>query len=121
VRDKRSIVVLAILLLGFVSGAIGQLVAPEQVISPVDIAFSLVGAFLVFFWYRFDTDAMHYRRNPLLSVAVVALGLVALPYYFFRSRGFARGLLASAMFLLLVIAYSLLQMAGEASAQALYA
>ena len=79
-----------------------------------------VGVFLVFLWYRFDTDAMNYRRSPLLNVAVVALALVALPYYFFRSRGFTRGLLASAMFLLVFAAYSLLQMAGETTVSAWY-
>jgi hypothetical protein len=119
-RDKRSIVVVATLLLGFVSGAVRQFFAPEQLISPLDIAFMLVGVFLVFLWYRFDTDAMHYRRSPLLNVAVVALAVVALPYYFFRSRGFARGLLASAMFLLVFAAYSLLQMAGEMAVSAGY-
>jgi hypothetical protein len=35
-----------------------------------------------------------------------------LPYYFFRTRGFSRGLLASAVFLGLGIAYALLQYAG---------
>ncbi len=119
-RDKRSIVVGAALLLGFASGAVRQLVAPDQVISPVDIAFMLVGVFLVFLWYRFDTDLMRYRRSPLLNVAVVALGLIALPYYFLRSRGFVRGSLASLVFLLLVVAYSLLQMAGEATVAAWY-
>jgi len=119
-RDKRSIVLAATLLLGFVSGVVRELVAPEQLISPLDIAFMLIGVFLVFLWYRFDTDVMRYRRSPLLNVAVVALALVALPYYFFRSRGFARGLLASVMFLLVFAAYSLLQMAGETAVSAWY-
>lgn len=43
-------------------------------------------SYLSFFWYRLDSDERGYRRNPWLNTGVVALGMVAIPYYLARSR-----------------------------------
>jgi hypothetical protein len=59
-----------------------------------------------------DSDERGYKRSALLNVGVIALAIVVLPYYFFRTRGFARGLAASVLFLVAGIMYSLLQYAG---------
>ena len=44
----------------------------------------------------------------LSSAMVIGLGIVALPYYFFRTRGLRRGALATLFFLLIVTSYSVL-------------
>jgi hypothetical protein len=46
-------------------------------------------------------------------VGVVGLGLIALPYYFFRSRGARGGATALALALLCLVAMGLLTTAGE--------
>ncbi len=47
---------------------------------------SLIFSLLVFMWYWVDSQARGFRRQPLLSVAVVAVAFLAIPYYLFRSR-----------------------------------
>lgn len=68
--------------------------------------------FLVFAWYRFDSDEIGYRRGLMLNAGVIALTAFALPYYFFRSRGLWRGLLYTATLFSLVAVWNMLQTAG---------
>ena len=55
---------------------------PQWLTVSTSLAFSL----LMFWWYWLDSEARGYRRTPLLNVAVVALAIVAIPYYVVRSR-----------------------------------
>lgn len=73
---------------------------------------SLVCAVLVFTWYYLDSGERDYPRTPLLNMMVVAVGLVAIPYYLFRSRGMRRGLRAFGMFLLALLLWFVLAAAG---------
>jgi amino acid transporter len=47
---------------------------------------SLMFSYLCFYWYRLDSEARLYRRSRWLSVGVVMLAIVAVPYYLVRSR-----------------------------------
>jgi hypothetical protein len=94
-------------------GAIGQYAYSNSPMPPSDLWLSLVAAFLVFFWYRLDSDQLQYRRSVWLNVGVIALGIVALPYYFFRSRGFKRGMLATLLFFLSILGWAALGVAGQ--------
>ena len=48
---------------------------------------SMIGfSVLIFAWYKFDSDIRGYKRSPLLNVSVVAVGMLAVPYYLIRSR-----------------------------------
>lgn len=55
---------------------------PEWMVVATSMVFSL----LCFWWYWLDASARSYRRTPLLNVAVVALAVLAIPYYVIRSR-----------------------------------
>jgi hypothetical protein len=55
---------------------------PQWSVIGTSIAFSM----LVFWWYWSDSESRSFRRSPLLNVAVVAVGFVAIPYYLLRSR-----------------------------------
>ena len=57
---------------------------------------SIMGSLLVFWWYWADSTSRSYRRSPLLNVAIVAVGFLAVPYYLLRSRERGRRLLAFA-------------------------
>lgn len=46
----------------------------------------LVFSFLGFYWYRLDSIERGYRRSRWLNAGVVALTMVAIPYYLARSR-----------------------------------
>ena len=111
-KNMKVMVIIALMLSAVASGLARQLLAPDQVVAPIDIPFMLAGAFLLFLWFRLDSDERGYRRSPWINVGVIALAVVVLPYYFFRTRGFIRGLAASVLFLIAGIAYSFLQYAG---------
>ena len=93
--------------------AVGEYAYPEESFPPSDLWLSLVGAFLTFVWYRLDADELHYRRPIWLNFGVIAVNIIALPYYSFRSRGARRGALATLLYLLAILAWGALCVAGE--------
>jgi hypothetical protein len=110
---QKHIALALFLLLAFLSGLARQFFAPGEVLSRVDVPFLLVSLFLTFIWFRVDSEQLGYRRSPILNVMVLAITFLALPYYFFRSRGFLRGSIATVLFLVVAVAYSMLQVGGE--------
>jgi len=110
--NSKKLVLVLLAALSFLSGIIDQYFYPEQQFPPTAIAFTVVGIFLIFVWYRLDSDQVGYRRSPWLNVSVVALAIVALPYYFFRSRGVKRGIIYSAFTVLAFLASNALSLAG---------
>jgi hypothetical protein len=112
-QNPRAIVLALLSIAAFADGIVHQLTAPGEMYARSDIVFTLVAALLIFLWYRLDSDQMAYRRSPWLNVAVVAIGIIALPYYFFRSRGLARGAIAVGLFLLSFVIYVVLPERGR--------
>jgi hypothetical protein len=51
----------------------------------------------VFAWFVSDARERGYRASIVLKIAMLALAIVALPYYLFRSRGWTGGVKAMAM------------------------
>ncbi len=80
--------------------------AELQVLST---ALAVVPLYFAFRWYALDATERRFRRSPVLNVAIVALWLVAFPYYLFRTRGLWGGLRGTGVFLLLLLAYGLVQ------------
>jgi len=115
-KNHKVTVLLLLVAAALADGVTHQLTAPGQPLSRSDIVFTVIGTLLIFMWYRFDSDQMSYRRSPSLNVAIVALAVVALPYYLFRSRGLRRGSVAVGLFILCFLAYLVLQTAGEYAA-----
>ena len=68
---------------------------------------------LVFLWYRVDSSMRNYPRSLWLNVCIIAVTVIALPYYFFRSRGARGGLVALGLFILLLAASYALDVAGS--------
>lgn len=108
---KTTILVL-IAIVALLSGVASQYLYPGQPFSPSSFVFSIVGIILVFQWFRLDANARSYRRSSFLNVCVVAIAIIALPYYFFRSRGALRGLVATIVMLLAAVGWSVLGYAG---------
>ena len=111
--SPKNWVLIALAAASLMSGAIDQYFYPGREFPPTAVAFMVVGVFLIFLWYRMDSNQIGYRRSPWLNVGVIALAIVALPYYFFRSRGAKRGAIATGLFLLVYIASSVLVMTGS--------
>jgi hypothetical protein len=112
-KNPKAIVLVLLMVAAFADGAVHQLTAHGKVFGPSDMVFNVVATLLVFAWYRFDSDERAYKRTPFLNVAIIALLIVALPYYLFRSRGFMRGSIAVGLSVLCCAGYFLLQTVGE--------
>lgn len=110
--NGKAAVMTALAVACFVSGVIDQYFYPNMMYPPTVLPSTAVCVFLIFLWYRIDSTQVGYRRSPWLNVGVVGISLVALPYYFFRSRGARRGALATLFLFLAFIASSVLYMAG---------
>jgi len=111
--NPKRLTLLALAFLAFLQGAIGQYLQPGTIYPRSDMVVALVGAMLLFCWYRLDTDERAFRRSIWLNIGIVAIALFALPYYFFRSRGFLNGLVACLLFLLCSVLWAVLAWAGE--------
>ncbi|QRP63226.1 hypothetical protein I6J77_14050 [Rhodanobacter sp. FDAARGOS 1247] len=115
----KTVVLMLFAVSSFLSGALGQYFAPSGAQSPSDIPCMLAGVFLIFVWYRIDSEQRSYRRSVWLNISVVALAIFAMPYYFFRSRGIKGGFVASGVFLLACVASVFLTGAGHFATSAL--
>ena len=110
--NKKNIVLLVLAILAFINGATTQYLEPGVVFPKTDMWFMFAGIFFIYMWYYIDSEQVKYKRGALLNIAIVALGAVALPYYFFRSRGFKKGLIHTVIFFLLVALWVVLQTGG---------
>ena len=110
---KTSYYILTILTLGLTDGAIAYSLFPRQAFAPTSVVLSIAALFVIFVWYRLDSDSRGYKRSPLLSVAVVGITIFALPYYLFRTRGFRQGALATLVMILVAVGYSAMGYLGQ--------
>jgi hypothetical protein len=113
--NPKTLVLSTMGLVSFLGGAIAQYYRARHLQPPGGVPVSLVlaSALLLFVWYRLDTDQRSYRRTYFLNLGIVALGVVALPYYFFRSRGAKGGLIAILLFILLLMGSFILSYMGQ--------
>ena len=88
----------------------GRLDMFDSKIAVTGTAFSVV---LVYWWFRLDAMQRRFCYGSPTVVLVVAFSIIGLPVYFFRSRGFRRGLAALGWMLLLIFAAGLAEGAGE--------
>jgi hypothetical protein len=116
---KTGYFVSAFLALGFADGVSSFLLYRRQSFAPSSLVISVVALFLTFAWYRLDSDSRAFKRTPLLSIAVVGVGFVALPYYLFRTRGLRQGAIATLTFIFVVIGYSAMGYVGQLAARSL--
>jgi hypothetical protein len=68
---------------------------------------------LIYCWYYVDKREQRFRAGSLQNVGVAALAFIGLPVYFFRSRGFKRGSIATLKSAGVLIGLTLLDGAGE--------
>ena len=69
----------------------------------VDIVFIILENLAVFIWCGLDSRERGYKLHRLFGFAVIFLGLVALVYYLFRSRGLRGGFVSFGWLLVYII------------------
>jgi hypothetical protein len=105
--------------LGFADGVAAYSLYPGQPFALSSLVIGIAALFLIFLWYRLDSDSRHFKRPALLSVGVVGLSSLAIPYYLFRTRGIRDGSVATLVFLLIGVGYSAMGYVGQLVARAL--
>ncbi|HEX4330260.1 MAG TPA: hypothetical protein VH105_25955 [Burkholderiales bacterium] len=119
---RIALVALALLsLLGPVAEALLTGHVSDDPLGKWSLAEAVLTMPLIYAWYYADKRALGFRSGALQNVAVAALAFIGLPVYFFRSRGFRRGVIASAKSLGVLLCLSLLDGAGEWAGAALAA
>lgn len=83
-RQTLATFLFLVAFMGAVSGRFMALEASEPALL-VGV-FEIAMGFLLFSWYYTDSNARAYPRSRWLSIAVVALAWLAIPYYLVRSR-----------------------------------
>ncbi|GAB2516934.1 hypothetical protein [Microbulbifer agarilyticus] len=108
-----TIALLCLIVIGVLDGFASQYFYPGVGFPPTSVWFSLAIAFVGFAWYVRDSNLRKYKRNIFLNICIIGFGLIALPYYFFRSRGLKGGLLATLVLLLVLVIWTIALMSGE--------
>ena len=98
---------------GFIGGVLTQVYSPVGRVTKLDLAVMLIGLGCIFCWFRFDSDERNYRRSPILSIMMIALAILAMPYYLFRTRGIGKGIVATLIFLCCMLAVGFVSWGGE--------
>ena len=111
-NNKKTLILIALAITALIDGSVGQYIAPDDPFPVSSILLMLVSVTLSFMWYYFDSNEIEYRRGKILNISIIALGIIAFPYYFFKSRGFTKGLLYTSVFIILVISYTAIQFIG---------
>jgi hypothetical protein len=108
--NQKLNIIISGAVLAFVSGIIiGLFTSP---IIPLISAF--VGLVLVLMWVIIDAREHNFKRSALFNILVVAITVLSVPYYLFKSRGFAKGLLAVIGFFSFMVLWSVVQVMGAA-------
>lgn len=111
-NSKKNWILIALAIVAFLNGVATQYLEPGVMFSRTDMLFMLIGVTLSFMWYYFDSEQIQYRRGRLLNIGVITIGILAIPYYFIRSRGLKKGFLYIVLFFLVATAWSVLQKGG---------
>lgn len=70
--------------------------------------------FLIFLWYRLDSDQVGFRRSGGLTATVILIAAIGIPWYLVQSRGWERGRVAILQAVGVFLASMALSMLGAA-------
>lgn len=111
--NPKNSILMVLAVASFASGVANQYFYPGIAMPLPAVVFTILGALLIFAWYRLDANQIGYKRSPWLNVGVIGLAIISLPYYFLRSRGAKRGFVAIGIMLLALVALNFLSVAGS--------
>jgi len=75
---------------------------------------AFVGLFLVLMWVIIDAREHNFKRSALFNILIVVVTVISVPFYLFKSRGLAKGLVAVTGFFFLMVLWSVVQVVGTA-------
>lgn len=101
--EKRQILFIYIPALAFVSLLVDLILGTNQIVAVFDLAAGIALNVLGLMWAKIDAAERRYELSRHFTVAVVLLGVFAIIYYLFRSRGLEKGLAATGLMVLYFI------------------
>lgn len=105
--EKRRILYIFIPIVVIVSMLVSILLGTRHDLdSIVGLVTAIFLNVLTLMWCKLDSDGRKYKPGQPFTFAVVILGLFALLYYLFRSRGVKGGLISTGWLILYVIGLS---------------
>ncbi len=107
-NGSKGTILASIFCVAITTGAAGKALPSGEAASGVHLLIGLIVAALGFAWYRIDATEHGYRRSAALNVMVFVMSIAALPYYFFRTRGFSGGLLLTFAYIGVMTTYVIL-------------
>ncbi|MBI1425015.1 MAG: hypothetical protein GC149_16330 [Gammaproteobacteria bacterium] len=113
-NNPKKWYLISLAIVAFIQGAFSQYMYQARIGNPdpFGIIFLIIGAAFIYFWYATDAEQIGYKRGYVLNICVIALTIVGLPYYFFRSRGLKKGLIYSAVFVVFILLWFVFEFAG---------
>lgn len=106
--------VLALLPLSFVAGLLGAGISRGPVLNELLSTLYIVATLgILFHWVQLDSAQRKTSFSWPLKIALIVVTVIALPYYFFKSRGFLGGLKLGAQAWLIFIASMLCYRLGH--------
>ncbi|MEP7076131.1 MAG: hypothetical protein ABI878_09985 [Acidobacteriota bacterium] len=73
---------------------------PENNVQLLDLVFAVFFGIAIFLWCQIDAEERGVKVGTLFAIGVLLFGPFAVMYYFFRTRGFQRGLISIGWMLL---------------------
>lgn len=110
--QRKNLILFVLAILAFVSGFLSEYFYPNQYFPVSDVPLLFIAATLIFVWYYLDSNEINFKRGMLQNIAIVGLGLIAFPVYFFRSRGAKTGTIYTLSFIGLVLLWQFLRYFG---------
>jgi hypothetical protein len=85
-KTKHALIALLVVIAFF--GAVLAFLEARGIAEPsmLQMGSTLAFSALTYWWFWLDSEARAYKRSPFLSVGIIAIGLIAVPYYLLRSR-----------------------------------
>jgi hypothetical protein len=101
--EKHQILFIYVPVLAFVSLLVDMILGTNQIVAVFDLAAGIALNVLGLMWARIDAGERRYELSRYFTVAVILLGVFAIAYYLFRSRGFEKGLASTGLLVLYLI------------------
>ncbi len=117
---KKRTLLIGIALISFLSSVLEIVMVGES--SPHSrwaLAMGVAYAITAYWWYFLDKHERNFKAGSLQNIAVAAFTVLGLPIYFFRSRGFGGGAVATLQAFGAFIVLGLIGILGEYAGRAI--
>jgi hypothetical protein len=116
IQRRKQSAIISMLGMSLVLGIISAALYPHEQTPEQEFRFQLIGNFALlavgFYWLHYDSLEHQFQRSALFNIGIVAIALIFVPYYFFRTRDKGRRAIPIMGFFGLIVASSALTLTG---------